>query len=347
MIPIDPTYPAPDPAPATGSTAVLLVNLGTPSDPTPAAVRRFLAEFLSDPRVVELPAWIWRPILYGAVIPLRSARVARAYASIWHDQGSPLLVYTRDLAAGLQQALGPEVTVAWAMRYGQPSIPDTMKRLAGQGLRRLLVLPLYPQYSATTTASVFDAVARELATWRWQPELRYVTDYWKENTWQQAIAESIRSHWQRHGRGDHLLFSFHGIPQACVDAGDPYQGQCRDSARAVAGLLGLADGAWSVSFQSRLGRAQWLTPYTEQVIRAQGAAGVGQLDVLSPGFAVDCLETLEEIAMEYDQLLRDSGGGKVAYIPALNADPAHVQVMAGLARRHGSGWPGFPAAAEA
>lgn len=343
----DPIASAADIASAPGSTAMLLVNLGTPTAPTPAAVRRFLAEFLSDPRVVELPAWLWRPILYGAVIPLRSARVARAYASIWHEQGSPLLVHTRDLAGALQQELGPEVTVAWAMRYGEPSIPATLRQLADQGMRRLLVLPLYPQYSATTTATVFDAVARELATMRWQPELRYLTDYWQEASWQQAIADSIRSHWQRQGRGDHLLFSFHGIPQACVDAGDPYAQQCQASARAVAGVLGLAEDAWSVSFQSRLGRAQWLMPYTEQVIRDQAAAGVGQLDVLSPGFAVDCLETLEEIAMEYDQLLRDNGGGKLAYIPALNADPAHARALATLARRHGSGWPGFPAVADA
>lgn len=341
VIPTDPIPTLPDSAGAAGSTAVLLVNLGTPAAPTAAAVRRFLAEFLADPRVVELPAWLWRPVLHGAVIPLRSARVARAYASIWHDQGSPLLVYTRDLARALQQELGPQVTVAWAMRYGTPSIPETMRQLAARGLRRLLLVPLYPQYSATTTASVFDAVARELASWRWQPELRYLTDYWQEATWQEAIAGSIRSHWQRHGRGDHLLFSFHGIPQACVDAGDPYQAQCRDSARAVAGLLELADADWSVSFQSRLGRAQWLLPYTEQVVRDQAAAGVGQLDVLSPGFAVDCLETLEEIAMEYAQLLRDNGGGRLTYIPALNDQPSHVRVMAGLARRHGRGWPGF------
>jgi len=341
----DPALPGADGPQTSAATAVLLVNLGTPTAPTPAAVRRFLAEFLADPRVVELPRWLWLPILNGAVIPLRSARVARAYASIWQDQGSPLQVYSQALAALLQQALGPEVTVACAMRYGEPSIPQVMRKLAEQGLRRLLVLPLYPQYSATTTASVFDAVAAELATWRRQPELRYLTDYWQETAWQEAIADSIRSHWQRQGRGDHLLFSFHGIPQACVDAGDPYARQCQASARAVATLLDLAPETWSVSFQSRLGRAQWLMPYTEQVIRERAAAGVGQLDVLSPGFAVDCLETLEEIAIEYDELFRENGGGRLAYIPALNADPAHAQALAVLARRHGSGWPGFASAA--
>jgi protoporphyrin/coproporphyrin ferrochelatase len=331
---------------STESTAVLLVNLGTPQAPTPAAVRRYLAEFLSDPRVIELPRWLWLPLLHGVILPLRSRRSAHAYASVWTEAGSPLMVHSKALAARLQQALAPDgrpLRVELAMRYGQPSIGEALRRLKDAGLRRLLVLPLYPQFSATTTASVFDAVTDELKRWRWQPELRFITDYHREPAWLDAIADSIRQHWARHGRGDRLLFSFHGIPKRYFAAGDPYHCLCQFSAREIADRLELQPQQWQLSFQSRVGREEWLRPYTDETIKALPGQGVRTLDVVCPGFAVDCLETLEEIAVENAEIFCGSGGESLRYIPALNADDAHVQALLPLLRRHGGGWEEFDA----
>lgn len=329
---------------STETAAVLLVNLGTPEAPTPAAVRRYLAEFLSDPRVIELPRLLWLPLLHGVILPLRSRRSAHAYSSVWTAEGSPLMVHSRALANGLQHALsadGRPLRVEMAMRYGQPSISAALRRLKDGGMRRLLVLPLYPQFSATTTASVFDAVVDELKRWRWQPELRFVTDYHREPAWLDAIADSIRRHWAEHGRGDRLLFSFHGIPKRYFSAGDPYHCLCRFSAREVAERLGLGAGEWQLSFQSRVGREEWLRPYTDETVKALGAQGVRRLDVVCPGFAVDCLETLEEIAVENSDLFRAAGGEALRYVPALNAEDAHVQALLPVLRRHGSGWAEF------
>ena len=325
-------------------SAVLLVNLGTPDAPEARAVRRYLAEFLTDPRVIEYPRWLWYPILYGAILPLRGPRSAHAYRQVWSAAGSPLLVHSQALAEGLDAALGAGVEVALAMRYGNPSIASVLRRLnADGGLRRLLVLPLYPQYSATTTASVFDAVVAELAGWRWQPELRIAGAYHDDGGWLDAVAASVRQHWERHGRGERLLFSFHGVPLRYVRAGDPYFCQCLASARAVAERLELAPGQWEASFQSRVGREEWLRPYTEERVRALGAEGVRRLDVVCPGFAVDCLETLEEIAEQNAGFFRAAGGGTLSYIPCLNAADGHVAALAALLRRHGAGWPGFDA----
>lgn len=330
------------------TTAVLLVNLGTPDAPTPAAVRRYLAEFLADPRVIELPRLLWMPLLYGVILPFRSRRSAKAYQQVWTEQGSPLLTYTQGLAAGLHTALaedGRPLGVHAAMRYGNPSIRSVLRELKDRGLRRLLVLPLYPQFSATTTASVFDAVVDELKTWRLQPELRFVTDYHREPAWLDAVAESVRQHWQAHGRGDRLLFSFHGIPKRYFTAGDPYHCLCQFTAREVAERLQIPRDAWQLSFQSRVGKEEWLRPYTDETVAGLPSQGVRTLDVVCPGFAVDCLETIEEIAGENAEIFQHAGGEALRYVPALNDSAAHVEALLPLLRRQGAGWPEFEAGA--
>jgi protoporphyrin/coproporphyrin ferrochelatase len=327
---------------------VLLVNLGTPDAPEPAAVRRYLAEFLSDPRVIELPRLLWLPLLHGVILPFRARRSAHAYRSIWQADGSPLRVLSEQLAGALQQALGADgspVEVRLAMRYGNPSVQSVLDDWIAGGLRRLLVLPLYPQYSATTSGSVFDAVQATLGRWRWPPELRQVNHYFDQPGWAAAVAASIREHWQRHGRGDRLLLSFHGLPKRYLLAGDPYFCHCQASARRIAEQLGLDDDEWQVSFQSRVGREEWLRPYTDETIAGLPAQGVRTLDVVCPAFATDCLETLEEIAMQNADAFRAAGGSSLRYIPALNARDDHVATLAALLRRHGQGWPEFDGAA--
>jgi len=323
---------------STPRTALLLVNLGTPDAPTPAAVRRFLGEFLHDHRVVDTSRWLWCPILHGVILPLRGRPVAHSYASIWGPDGSPLRVQSEKLTAALQAQL-PEFTVRLAMRYGAPSIASVLRELQAQAHERLLVLPLYPQYSATTSASVHDAVFAELATWRRLPELRLINDYHRNSDWLDALEAGVESHWDLHGRGDKLLMSFHGIPQRYADAGDPYPQQCIIGARLLAERLRLGDGAWSLCFQSRFGREPWLAPAIEQELAKLAAQGVKTVDVVCPGFAVDCLETLEEIAVRDAELFRRAGGGALRYVPALNASPGHVSALANLARRHAQGWP--------
>ncbi len=321
---------------------ILLVNLGTPDAPQPGAVRRYLAEFLRDPRVIELPRLLWLPLLYGVILPFRSRRSAHAYAQVWTSEGSPLLAFTNALASTLQQAFAAAdrpIVVRTAMRYGNPSIASIIAEMRRAGVRRLLVLPLYPQYSATTTASVFDGVAAALNKERWLPELRFVNEYFRDPAWLDAVAQSIHQHWDMHGRGDHLLFSFHGIPKRYFAAGDPYFCHCQASARAIIERLGLDRSAWTLSFQSRVGREEWLRPYTDETIPQFAAKGIRKLDVVCPGFAVDCLETLEEIAMQNAEAFVASGGESLRYIPALNASPAHVDALLPLIERHLSGWP--------
>ena len=319
---------APPPPPSAG-TALLLVNLGTPDAPTAAAVRRYLAEFLSDHRVVQLPRILWWPLLHGLVLPLRSARVARKYAEAWLPGGSPLAVHTAGLADAVQARM-PGVRVAHAMRYGSPAFGDVLARLRAGGASKVLELPLYPQYSTTTPASVGDVV--ELArAGEGTAAIGMVADYHLDPRWVAAVAQSIRDHWGAHGRGDRLLMSFHGIPQRLVDAGDPYAAQCRASAEAIAHALGLGEDAWMLAFQSRFGRERWLQPYTSDTLQALAKDGVGQVDVVCPGFAVDCLETLEEIAIENAALFREAGGQALRYIPCLNATAAHADALAGIA----------------
>jgi len=318
--------------------ALLLANLGSPEAPTAEAVRRFLAEFLSDPRVVELPPWLWWPVLHGVVLRVRPRRSARLYRSIWTEEGSPLLAISRRQAAGLEGRL-PEVRVALGMRYGRPSVAEALEGLRREGLERLLVLPLYPQYCGATTGSTFDAVARALSGWRRVPELRLVAGYHAEPGYLEALAASVRAHWAAHGQAERLLLSFHGMPERTRAAGDPYHDQCQATARLLAERLGLAPGRWQVAFQSRFGRGRWLEPATDQVLRAWGREGLGRVDVLCPGFAADCLETLEEIAVQGREAFRAAGGGELRYIPALNDRPEHLDFLAALARRHLAGWP--------
>jgi ferrochelatase len=283
-------------------------------------VRRYLGEFLSDPRVVQVPRWLWWPLLHLVILPLRAGRVARKYASIWLADGSPLAVYTRDLAAALQQRL-PQAHVASAMRYGEPAIAQAIARLREAGATRVLVLPLYPQYSTTTTASVADALAACNAL-----PARMVEDYHLEPDWIGAIAASIRAHWQQHGRGAHLVLSFHGLPQRLVDAGDPYAMQCRASAGAIAAALGLVATQWTLAYQSRFGRERWLQPSTQDTLDALLARGVRTIDIACPGFAVDCLETLEEVAMMLAERVA-ARGGVLRAIPCLNATAAHADAL--------------------
>ncbi|NII12152.1 ferrochelatase [Oleiagrimonas sp. C23AA] len=325
--------------------AVLLVNLGTPSAPTAKAVRPYLAEFLGDQRVIEYPRWLWQLILHGIILRVRPTRSAEAYAKIWTPQGSPLRVGSEALASSMQGAIarrrpGP-IRVALAMRYGQPAVADTIAQLQREGVRRLLVLPLYPQYSATSTGSVIDAVADACKGLRWPPELRIINDYHADSAYIEALADSIRAHWQSQGRGDKLLLSFHGIPERYVRAGDPYFCQCQATARLLRERLGLSENELVVSFQSRVGRERWLHPYTDETVRALAAQGVRKLDVACPGFAVDCLETLEEIAMQNREFFLEAGGESLSYISALNAQPDHVAALTELVLRHGQGWPEF------
>ena len=309
---------------------LLLVNLGTPDAPTPAAVRRYLREFLSDRRVVSLPRWFWLPLLDLVVLPRRAARVALKYASVWLPDGSPLAVHTRQLADAVRERL-PGVEVAHAMRYGTPSLVAALSRLRDEG-RRVLVLPLYPQYSTTTTETVADVVAATGAT------ARLVRDYHLDHAWVRAVAASIQAHWLAHGRGDHLLLSFHGLPQRVVDAGDPYQRQCVASAAAIADALGLGAGDWTLAYQSRFGAGRWLQPATIDVLDALAARGARTVDVACPGFAADCLETLEEIAIMLAERFAESGG-TLRTIPCLNGSPAHAEAMAAIARRELSAMP--------
>jgi ferrochelatase len=322
---------------------ILLVNLGTPTAPTAASVRRFLKQFLSDPRVIEYPRWLWWLILNGVILRIRPARSAEAYRKIWTEAGSPLMIYSEGVAEGIQRQLDTRMPgaarVELAMSYGDPSINDAVDRLLAAGARRLLVLPMYPQYSGTTTASVIDAVARKMNHLRWVPELRFINQYHDESGYIAALVASIREHWQQHGRGEKLLFSFHGVPRKTLLSGDPYHCQCRKTARLVVEALGLGDDEWVLSFQSRVGREEWLKPYTDETVVQLGKQGVGRLDVVCPGFSADCLETLEEIAMQNAELFLESGGESLRYIPALNDRDDHISFLTDLVQQHVGGWP--------
>jgi len=312
--------------------ALVLVNLGTPDAPTPSAVRRYLAQFLHDYRVVQLTRWLWCPLLHFVILPLRSPKVARKYAQIWMQDGSPLAVHTAALARAVGERL-PDWQVRHAMRYGEPAVASVLRALRAEGVQQIRVLPLYPQYSTTTTASVEDAVAA--AGIDLPVQIR--RDYHTDPGWVAAIAASIRAHWQAHGVGERLLLSFHGIPQRLVDAGDPYARQCEASTVAIADALGLARDELLLTFQSRFGRERWLQPDTQATLEALARAGVRTVDVLCPGFAVDCLETLEEIAVENAAAFRAAGGTALRYIPCLNASPVHADALAALARAQ-EGW---------
>jgi ferrochelatase len=323
-------------------TAVLWCNLGSPDEPTAAAVRPYLADFLGDPRVVEIPRALWALILHGIILRTRPAKSAAKYASIWTPEGSPLKVWTQKqakLLAGWLGERGHRVAVREAMRYGSPSIAAQLDALKAEGATRVLVLQAYPQYSATTTASVIDAVNAWSARVRRLPEFRFVNQYHDEPLYIEALAQSALRYWKDHGRPEQLLMSFHGIPERNIRQGDPYQAQCLATARLLAERLQLAPSQYRVTFQSRFGRAKWLEPYTEPSLREMGAAGVARVDVMCPGFPADCLETLEEIAMEGREAFLHAGGKDFHYIPCLNDSNAWITALAAIAERHLAGWP--------
>ncbi|HEX2138330.1 MAG TPA: ferrochelatase [Woeseiaceae bacterium] len=317
---------------------VLVVNLGTPDAPTPAALRRYLRQFLSDTRVVELPPWLWFPVLHGFVLRVRPARSAAMYRQIWTERGSPLLFHSLDLARALQaaltQRLDRRVVVELGMSYGKPSIDSALQKLEEQGAGRIVALPLYPQYAASTTGSAFDRLARALAARRRVPGVTFIDQYHDETGYIAAIAGSVREFRERYGRGERLLFSFHGLPRRMVEKGDPYAEQCRTTAKLVAEALGLGQDEWEVAFQSRVGRQAWLEPYTEDTIASWGRKGMQKVDAVCPGFAVDCLETLEEVRLRYAEAFNAAGGGELRYIPALNERPEHVEFLGGLIARY-------------
>ena len=306
---------------------VLLANLGTPDAPERKPVARFLREFLSDPRVVDLPRYLWLPLLNLVIIPLRAGRSAAAYRKIWWAEGSPLLVLTKRLAAVLASRLEGKARVEIGMRYGQPSIRSGLERLRQAGVDEGVVLPLYPQFSGTTTASIYDAVDDALQAMNWQPLMHRVERYHQHPAWIAAVAASIRSFRQANGGAGKLLFSLHGIPQRYVRQGDPYQQQCEESVQAVVDALGLADPEWLLTYQSRVGREPWLQPYTDITLEELAKSGVRRVQAVCPGFAVDCLETLEEIAMQNRELFEEAGGEKLEYIPALNDSEEHARLF--------------------
>lgn len=323
-------------------TAVLLVNLGSPDAPTPNAVRRYLAEFLSDPRVVEIPALLWKIILHGIILRVRPAKSAAKYAAVWGSDGAPLKVHTEKQAKLLRGYLGEQdvhVLVAYAMRYGQPGIAEVLDALKQRRVERILLLPLYPQYSATTTASVMDAVGEWLARTRNQPEIRSIKHFHDHSGYIEALASSIQDYWQAHGRPQKLLMSFHGVPKRTLTLGDPYHCECYKTARLLSEWLGLQQGQVLVTFQSRFGKAEWLKPYTFPVLAALAKKGVERVDVVCPGFVSDCLETLEEIAIEGKQEFLKHGGKEFHYIPCLNQQDAWIKALADLAQQHLQGWP--------
>ena len=327
---------------ASPAPGVLLVNLGTPDAPTPGAVRRYLRQFLSDPRVVELPRIVWLPILYLLVLPFRPGRSAKKYARIWTRDGSPLRVYSERQAQILKGSLGERlralVPVQAAMRYGRPSIPEGLAALREAGCDRVVVVPLYPQYAGSSTGSVEDAVVAALRKWRPAPEVRVVRDFHAHRGYAKAVAKNINDYWLKHGRPDRLVMSFHGIPQASVQRGDPYQAQSLASARLIATELGWNDARTVVAFQSRFGAAAWLQPYTDATLRALGKEGVARVDVACPGFAADCLETLEEIAMEGREAFLEAGGKEFHYIPTPNDTPPWMTALSIIALEQLEGW---------
>jgi ferrochelatase len=322
-------------------TAVLLVNLGTPGVATEPALRRYLAEFLSDPRVVEIPPLLWWPILHGIVLQTRPARSAAKYASIWMPEGSPLAVWTRRQTEALAIRLaadGHDLLVQYAMRYGDPSVPDVLDNLRAAGATRVLVLPMYPQYAAATTASVSDKVLQWAARVRRVPEFRFVAEYHDEAAYIGALAQQLAAHWRANGQADKLVLSFHGVPERSLTLGDPYHCQCHKTARLLAESLGIAAVEMLVTFQSRFGKAKWLEPYTEPTLRQLAAQGVKSVDVMCPGFVADCLETLEEIGQEARAAFLESGGERFSYVPCLNDASAWIDALATLVERHLQGW---------
>ncbi|MBZ2167985.1 ferrochelatase [Marinobacter sp. F4216] len=321
---------------------VLVTNLGTPDAPTPSALRRYLAEFLSDPRVVEIPRPIWWLILHGIILRIRPRRSAKAYAGVWQPEGSPLLIHTAKQAEFIRDSLrekyGHNIVVGFAMRYGNPSISRVLDEMQEQGVRKLLVVPLYPQYSASTSASTFDAIAKDFMGRRWLPDFRFVSHYPDYPPYIEAMARHIEAHWANHGRNDKLILSYHGVPLKYLQKGDPYHCECHKTSRLLAERLGLSGDDYLTTFQSRFGREEWLKPYTDHTLKALPGQGVKSIDVFCPGFSADCLETIEEINEENREYFMEAGGQAFSYISALNATPGHIEALVKLIDENLQGW---------
>jgi protoporphyrin/coproporphyrin ferrochelatase len=318
-----------DAAPA--KPAVILVNLGTPAAPTRAAVKQYLSQFLHDHRVVDLTRWLWCPLLHFIILPIRSGRVAKKYAQVWMKEGSPLRVLSERLTQRVQAEL-PEYDVRLAMTYGEPSIASVLNELREKNASQVIVLPLYPQYSGTTTEAVFDAVSRAEKAASRPLSVERIKEYYQHPEWLRAMADSIQAHWQKNGRAETLVMSFHGIPQRYARNGDPYPKQCEASAQSIAQLLGLNENQWMLTYQSRFGREPWLQPYTDHSLEALAKSGVKTVDIVCPGFAADCLETLEEIRMENAHIFQQAGGTEFRYIECLNDSEAHAKALASVVR---------------
>lgn len=322
---------------------ILLINLGTPDAPTASALRAYLAEFLADPRITEMPRWLWWLILHGIILRIRPHKSALKYQKVWTETGSPLLTISQAQKQALEIALKsyfPDIPIqiSLAMRYGNPSISSALEELRQANARQILILPLYPQYSATSTASAFDAVSDVFKSWRWLPDIRFISNYHDQIYYINALAIQIKNYWDKQGKADKLLFSFHGIPKRFFLAGDPYYYQCQKTARLVAEKMGLEKEEWQLVFQSRFGREEWLKPYVDYELVELAKTGTKRVDIICPGFAVDCLETLEEINRENRQIFLQAGGKEFHYIPALNDNLEHIQALAELIKQHTQGW---------
>ena len=320
---------------------ILLTNLGTPDAPTAKAVKPYLRQFLSDPRVIELPRFFWQIILRGIILQIRPKRSAKNYSKIWTKEGSPLLQIAKkqlDLVKKELQSSYPNTVVELAMRYGNPSIERALKELQQKQVRRLLVFPLYPQYCAATTASTFDAVTNVLQKWRWIPELRFINQYFEEGTYISALADSIQQFWHKNGKPQKIVFSYHGIPKKYHTEGDPYHCYCLKTTRLVKEYMNLSDEEVMTTFQSRFGRQEWLQPYTSQTLKELPSKNIKNIHIISPGFSADCLETLEELEKENREYFEKAGGKKYKYIPCLNDNPLHISMIMGLIQKHTQGW---------
>lgn len=323
-------------------TGILITNLGTPDEPTTAGLRRYLAEFLWDPRIVDMPRPLWWLILHGFILRFRPSRSAASYRTVWTDEGSPLLSISKKQLEALRQLLSQQVNgpvvVELGMRYGNPSISSALERLRDANAQRVLVFPLYPQNSCSTTASTFDAVAATVEKWRWLPEFRFINQYHDDANYIEALAASIREAWSDGKQSEKLLFSFHGTPKRFHTDGDPYFVQCHQTAQLVAERLGLDKDRWQLTFQSIFGREEWLKPYTIETLRELGAGGVTSVDIVCPGFSADCLETIEEISVENRDAFIEAGGKSFNYIPALNDRADHISALASLVQKNITDW---------
>ena len=321
---------------------ILVTNLGTPDAPTTKALRRYLGEFLADPRVVEVPRLIWWFVLHGIILRLRPRKSAAAYRKVWESDGSPLLTHTARQCEGIREALqkkyGKNVVVGFAMRYGNPSIAHVLNELQSQGVRQLMVLPLYPQYSASTSASTFDAIAADFVKRRWLPDFRFISHYPDFPPYIEAMARHIEAYWSLHGRKQKLILSFHGVPMKYLKRGDPYHCECHKTSRLLAERLGLGKADYMTTFQSRFGAEEWLKPYTDETLKALPDQGIKSVDVFCPGFSADCLETIEEIDQENREYFMEAGGTEFRYIPCLNAEPAHIEALVALIEDNLQGW---------